>query len=188
MTATLTPTSFAGRLKVIRNRAKSLPISGAGTMLRDCMVDFMDAILLEAGDEFKEEFAGGYSGPLPGSSQYTPLDMSPNVRHMPGSPAIIQPTSAPVIMVPPGGEPVHERPQIIRQPDGTPPHVQLTQPGAVPNGMFPVRQTIAQPQFVNPDIQHVPAGIAPPIGGAPTVTGSVELLDHALPMIPPSGA
>lgn len=167
MSANLTPTSFTGRLKAIRNRAKSLPISGAGTMLRDSMVDLIDAMLLESGDEFKEEFAGGYVGPLPGSSQHTPLDMSPNVRHMAGAPAIISPTMAPVVMVPAGAEPVHERPQIVRQPDGTPPHVQL----------------------INPDIQHVPAGVVPKIGGSPPpATGSVELLDHALPMIPPTGA
>jgi hypothetical protein len=186
MAANLVANSFVGRVKVIRNRMKTLPISGAGTMLRDVMVDLIDALLLEAGDEFKEEFNGGYVGPLPGSSQHTPLDMSPNVRHMAGAPAIISPTMAPVVMVPAGGEPVHERPQIVRQPEGTPPHVELIQPGSVPRGAF---FSAPAPVHVNADIQHLPPGVAPAIGGAPLpATGSVELLPHALPMIPPSGA
>jgi len=189
MSTNLVANSFVGRVKVIRNRMKTLPISGAGTMLRDVMVDLIDALLLEAGDEFKEEFNGGYVGPLPGSSQHTPLDMSPNVRHMAGSPAIISPTMAPVVMVPAGAEPIHERPQIVRQPEGTPPHVELIQPGSVPRGSFLNRQAAPATMHVNPDIQHLPPGMAPAIGGVPQpATGSVELLDHALPRVPPSGA
>lgn len=167
MTTNVTPNSFTGKLKSLRYRASTLPISGSGDALRKVIIELIDSILLEAKDEYKEEFT--HSAPLPGSSPTNPLDMSPNVRHMTGVTQHVQPTQAPVVMIPAGQEPMNEAPHQVVRPTDAAPQVQLVPPGALspgaplpPNGNLQ-GQSIAQGQ------------------------GSVELLDHALPTLLPGG-
>ena len=196
----MVPNSFVGRLKHVRSRFSMLPISGSGAeLLRGMILEFIDVLILEAGEEYQEQFVApngqltnaqnpqgldprNYTGPVPGSSQFNPMHTPDGVRMTQGSVQRIQPTQEPVVMIPAGGQPVAERPSIIAQPPGTAPHVQLSQVGN-PTG---------------PGIQHLPPGFPAVISETPTdvqhlppapmaAPPGVELLDHALPMIPPGG-
>ena len=156
--------SFTSHVKRIRFRVSSLPCQTAdGRLIRGMMLELCDAILLNAGDEFKEDFVamsqpnyGG--GPIPGSSPANPIHSHDGVRMINSPVQQVGDTQAPVVMIPSGQEPVHQRPEIIKRPEGTPPDVLLTQTEVPPV------QTIAAPN-----------------GGA------VELLPTALPIIPPGG-
>jgi hypothetical protein len=151
------PNNFSGAIKTFRRRVSTLPIPSQLHALRGAMIQLCDDVLLQLGDEFKEDFA---VGPLPGSSPSTPLDMSPNVRHMPGITSHVQPTQAAVVMVPAGQEPVAERPQIIQQPVGTPPHVQLVDgplPVVPPGGGSAAESPTGVTRIVKPGVDPIAA-------------------------------
>lgn len=109
------PTSFTTEIRRVRKRVSTLPLPPQVAPLRGAMLELIDAMLLEADDEFFEQ----------PDTNILPQGM-PNFIATPTASQISQ-TMEPVVMVPAGKAPIAERPSIVAMPPGSRPHVEMNQ-------------------------------------------------------------
>lgn len=152
--------SFTASLKTFRRRMIQISWQPQMLVLRGSLIELVDAFLLEAGDEFLEDDEVDTSV-KPGNSPHNPLNMSGDVRTI-ATPMRVQPTQESVVMIAPGAEPVEARPSLVKLPEGTAPHVQMSQ--------------------IDPDNQQIPGApvmnVLPPgvTGAMAPTTGEVRMV------------